>query len=117
KGPWLPSRRKVYEFVDELQRDTGPVRQIGVRVWPSFFEKSWVLFGMKFRKPDINSTFTLSPVILSSLYDKVEVVVEYVDEGGKLIVIDPSNPQLERIRPSLERIIGDFYSRLQPQHA
>ena len=114
-----------HEFISKFQYEPGSVKQtirsMGVRVWPTSLRKRWVLFGEKIWKPDFNPKFTLTPVVLSNRYDEVEVAVNYVYDvdqgGGEYVATDPHTPQFEHIRPQLERILGDFYARLQPQRA
>jgi len=114
-----------HEFVDKFQYEPGSVKQtirsMGIRVWPASLRKKWVLFGEKVWKPDFNPKFTLTPVVLSNCYNEVEVAVEYVYDvdqgGGEYVATDPHTPQFEHIRPQLEKILGNFYARLQPQQA
>lgn len=110
------------EFVKEYQYEPGSARQtvrsMGVKVLFYYLRKKWGLFGKKVWKPNSNPEFTLFPVILSHRYDDVvEVTVRYVYDvgqaGDERVATDPHTPEFEHVRPQFEKILGNFFARLQ----
>jgi len=109
------------DFVEEYQYEPGSVKQTvrssSVHVWPSFFRKKWWLFGEKVWKSELNPKFILNSVRLATLYDEVDIVVDYVyavdQAGGEYKATNPSSPKFEDIRPQFERILGGFYAQLK----
>lgn len=108
---WRPE-----EFADDFQYEPGSVKQtirsIGVNVWSFYFKRKWVLFGEKIWKQNLNTKFTLSPLVLSQVYSLINVDVFKYSFDNDYTTIDPKNPQFDNVRLPFERMIEKFYVQL-----
>lgn len=111
---------RAEEFVGEIIYEPGSVKQVirdmGVIVRLFSLKKKWDLFGKKVWKQNNDLIFTLNSLDLYHLYYKeVNVDIKYVYDLTGSICRCPDNSHFEDIRPIFERILSNFYARLQPQ--
>ena len=116
----IDKKWKPEEFVDKIVYEPGSVRQVirdmGVRAHSFSLRKKWDLFGKKIWKLNNDLTFTLDSLDLYYLYYKeVNVEIKYIYDLTGSICTGPGNSNFEDIRPIFERILSNFYARLQPQ--
>ena len=89
---------------------------MGVRAHSFSLRKKWDLFGKKIWKLNNDLTFTLDSLDLYYLYYKeVNVEIKYIYDLTGSMCTGPGNSNFEDIRPIFERILSNFYARLQPQ--
>ena len=118
-----PRRWRPKSFVKEYQFNPGSVKQQVVRTMcvvasPSKLKRK-ILTGRTFWEEIFNPKITLRPVTLEGIHNEIEVEVSYyygdMNQGQTaLYANNPAHPRFEDIRPYFERILGDFFSRLQP---
>ena len=125
-GSFQPSpenRLEAGRYNAEIQYHPGSVRQVvhrmGVHVSALCFKKRFVFWGKKVWKLDPSLKISLEPLVLGETYDEVDLNLEFYydyDQGGfASIATNPIDPGYEKIRETVERIIGSFYSGLTPQ--